>query len=81
MKITFDRTKFLLAILICLQFGRSHAQENRNSIAKKDSCQTTDAFRSFKVSQTQSTKQAEKGTFYLSTNFRFGSLNRNFVLK
>lgn len=78
MKITFNEVKFLLAILICFQFGRSSAQENRNSTAKKDSCQTTEAFRSFKVSQTQSTKQAEKGTFYLSTNFRFGSLNRNF---
>lgn len=78
MKITFNEAKFLLAILICFQFGRSSAQENRNSTAKKDSCQTTEAFRSFKVSQTQSTRQAEKGTFYLSTNFRFGSLNRTF---
>ena len=72
MKITFDKTKFLLAILICLQFSRSHAQENRNSTAKEDSCKATEEFRSFKVSQTQSTRQAEKGTFYLSTNFRFG---------
>lgn len=78
MKITFNEAKFLLAIMICFQFGRSSAQENRNSTAKKDSCQTTEAFRSFKVSQTQSTRQAEKGTFYLSTNFRFGSLNRTF---